>query len=368
MHISMSNSNDLYALILAGGVGTRLWPRSRAALPKQMLGLTAERTMLQQTVDRVQALIPPEHIWVMTNAEYVDLVRAQLPELPAANVVGEPAPRGTAPAIGLGAQFIARKQSQGVMFCLHADHYIADEETYRKAMQSAAAVAKEGWLVNLGVTPTRPETGYGYVELGKFLGDFHDQPAHEVVRFREKPDAETAKEYVESGRYLWNSGIFCWRTDVIQAEFTRLLPDIQNCLTRIGDAIGAQDFQTRLWEEWETLKGETTIDRGIMEHAAKVATVPMDVGWNDVGAWDSLASLVSRDEKGNSVTGTGDTIVLDSENTFIYSEEKLVAVVGVQDLIVVDVNDALLVMHQSRAQDVKQVVNELKARGRNDLL
>lgn len=358
-------SKTLYALILAGGVGTRLWPRSRTTMPKQMLGLTSDRTMIQQTFDRVRELIDPHHIWVMTNAEYVDLVRSQLPEIPAANVVGEPAPRGTAPAIGLGAQFVAKQNPAGVMFCLHADHFIADEAGYRAAMQRAAALAEEEWLVNLAVTPTRAETGYGYVEVGEAVAG---QGGYEVVRFREKPDAETARTYVESGRYLWNTGIFCWRTDRIQSEFARLLPHIQQTLTTIGRTIGNADFQETLWGEWEQLRGETTIDHGIMEHATRVATVPMNVGWNDVGAWDSLATLLPRDDKGNSVTGAGDTIVLESENTFVHSEEKLVAVVGVRDLIVVDMDDALLVMHQERAQDVKKIVNELKARGRTDLL
>jgi mannose-1-phosphate guanylyltransferase len=361
-------SNTLYALILAGGVGTRLWPRSRTTMPKQMLGLTSDRTMIQQTFDRIREIITPDHIWVMTNAEYVDLVRSQLPEIPPENVVGEPAPRGTAPAIGLGAQFVARQNPQGVMFSLHADHYIADEAAYRATMQTAAAIAEEGWLVNLGITPTRVETGYGYVELGDSVGTSGEQQGYEVLRFREKPDADTARQYVESGRYLWNSGIFCWRVDRIQNEFSRLLPDIQTTLTTIGKTIGTPAFQETLWQEWEALQGETTIDHGIMEHATKVATVPTNVGWNDVGAWDSLAALLPRDANGNNVTGSGEAIVIDTENTFVHSEEKLVAVVGVRDLIVVDMDDALLVMHQDRAQDVKKVVNELKARGRTDLL
>lgn len=361
-------ATPLYALILAGGVGTRLWPRSRSNNPKQLLGLTSERTMIQQTLDRVKPLIDPSHIWVMTNAEYVDLVRAQLPEVPPDNVVGEPAPRGTAPAIGLGAQFVARHDPHGVMFALHADHFIADDEGFRNAMKAAAEVAQDGWLVNLGITPTRPEIGYGYVELGDEVGTFANQTAFDVLRFREKPDMETARQYVESGRYLWNSGIFCWRVDRIQQEFNHQIKPIQEVLDRIGAALETLEFQPTLWNEWDHIHGETTIDHGIMEHATKVATVPMSVGWNDVGAWDSLAALLPRDDNGNCVTGTGDSIVLDAKNVFVHSTEKLVAVVGVEDLIVVDVEDALLVTRPDRAQDVKRVVNELKARGRTDLL
>ncbi|MBA3531830.1 MAG: NTP transferase domain-containing protein [Ardenticatenales bacterium] len=359
---------DLYALILAGGVGTRLWPRSRATLPKQMLDLTSDLTMLQQTVERIREIIPPEHIWVMTNAEYVDLVREQVPDLPLDHIVGEPSPKGTAPAIGLGAQYVARIASQGTMFALHADHFISNEAGFRQAMLAAAEVAREGWLVNLGVQPDRPETGYGYVELGDSLGLFAGQPAHKVLRFREKPEIESARQYVESGRYLWNSGIFCWRVDVIQQEFERLLPEIQQSLQRIGAALGSEHAGETLREEWEHLPRETTIDRGIMEHAARVATVPISVGWNDVGAWDSLAALIPPDGQGNRITGTGDTVVLDSKNIFVYSEEKLVAIVGVKDLIIVDTGDALLVMPHDRAQEVKQIVEQLRHRGRTDLL
>ena len=363
----MSN-NNLYALILAGGVGTRLWPRSRKQMPKQMQDLTGERTMLQETVHRIRDLIPPENIWVMTNAEYVDLVCTQLPELPFENVVGEPAPRGTAPAIGLGAEYVAKRNPQGIMFALHADHYIPDEAGFRRAMQAAAGVAKQGWLVNLGVTPQRPETGYGYVELGESLGTFVEQPAYRVLRFREKPNAETARQYVESGRFLWNSGIFCWRTDMIQAAFETHLPEIKQVLGRIGASLGTPDASQTLLSQWAQLKGETTIDRGIMERATRVATVPMDVGWNDVGAWDSLAALMPKDDSNNSVTGKGDTIVVDSQNIFVHSQDKFVAVVGVKDLIIVDTGDALLVMSPDRAQQVKQIVKFLRKNGRTELL
>jgi mannose-1-phosphate guanylyltransferase len=359
---------NLYALILAGGVGTRLWPRSRTRLPKQMLDLMGQRTMIQQTADRIREIIPPENVWVMTNAEYVDLVREQLPEIPADHVVGEPSPRGTAPAIGLGAQHVAKVAPNGVMFALHADHFIPDEAGFRQAMLAAAEVAQEGWLVNLGVLPERIETGYGYVELGEPLGRFNGHEARRVVRFREKPDYETARRFVESGDYLWNSGIFCWRVDAIQQEFRRLLPEIQEVLGRIGEGIGTPKAQETLITEWATLFGDTTIDRGIMEHATRVATVPISVGWNDVGAWDSLAALTPADEKGNSVLGTGSMLVSDAENVFVYSEEKLVAVVGVKDLVVVDTGDALLVAARDRAQDVKEIVSQLRALGRHDLL
>ncbi len=360
--------SKFYALILAGGVGTRLWPRSRSTLPKQMLNLTSERTMLQQTVDRIRDLVPPEHIWIMTNQEYVAIAQQQLPDVPPDHVVGEPSPRGTAPAIGLGAQHVAKIAPDGVMFALHADHFIRDEPGFREAMMTAAAVAQEGWLTTLSVQPTRPETGYGYVELGEPLASVEQKRAYRVQCFREKPDLETAQRFIESGRFMWNSGIFCWRVDRIQEAFEQFLPDIQQVLRRIGEHLGTPSAAEVLATEWAKLERETTIDHGIMERATEVATVPIEVGWNDVGAWDSLAMLMPGDAQGNSITGRGDTVVLDAHNVFVHSSERFVAVIGVQDLIVVDTGDALLVIARDKAQDVKHIVNLLRQQGRDELL
>ncbi|MDQ4078339.1 MAG: sugar phosphate nucleotidyltransferase [Chloroflexota bacterium] len=361
------SDHELFALILAGGAGTRLWPRSRGRLPKQMLNLTGKRTMLQQTVDRIREMIPPTNIWIMTNQEYVGLAQQQVPEVPPDHVVGEPAPRGTAPAIGLGVQHVTKVAPKGIMFALHADHYIRDEIGFRDAMWTASEVAREGWLVNLGVEPTRPETAYGYVALGAPLETFEGE-AYRVVRFTEKPDYETARQFLESGDYLWNSGIFCWRVDVIQRAFEKHLPEVQAVLRRIGQSLNTPQADAVLAEEWSKLEQEVSIDRGIMERAEQVATVPMNVGWSDVGAWDSLATLMPTDEQGNSVTGQGDTLVLDSRNVFVHSEEKFVAVVGAENLIVVDTEDALLIMTRDKAQEVKQIVRYLRGQEREELL
>lgn len=333
-----------------------------------MLPLTGDSSMLQQTVDRIRDLIPPDRIWIMTNQEYVALAQDQLPEVPADQIVGEPEPRGTAPAIGLGAQHVAARDPQGVMFALHADHYIEDESGFREAMLTAAAVAQEGWLVNLGVRPTRPETGYGYVELGDGLGGPFGEAAFHVLRFREKPDAETAQQFVDSGRFLWNSGIFCWRADVIRQEFLRYLPDIQRTLDEIGRHIGHADASDQLQRLWQALPHDTTIDRGIMEKATRVATVPINVGWNDVGAWDALAALLPSDEAGNSAHGPGDALLLNAKNVFVHSDDKLIAIVGVEDLVIVDTKDALLVIARDQAQQVKELVSQLKQSGRESLL
>lgn len=362
------NTTNLYALILAGGVGTRLWPRSRKSLPKQMLDLTSSLTMLQQTVERIRELIPPQNIWIMTNAEYTNLVCSQLPEVPRENVVGEPAPRGTAAAIGLGAEHVAKRDPEGVMFALHADHYMLDEAGFREAMRAAAGVAQEKWLVSLGVTPLRPETGYGYIELGESLGQFEGHTAYRMLRFREKPNLETARQYVESGRFLWNSGIFCWRADVIQAAFEEHLPQTHQVLHQIGQSLGTPDEHDMLISQWDRLSGSISIDHGIMEPAERKATVPIDVGWTDVGAWDSLAALMPKDSHGNSISGTEDLIILESQNVFVHTKEKMVALIGVKDLILVETDDALLLMSPDKAQDVKKVVNWLRDKGRTDLL
>lgn len=358
----------VFAMILAGGVGTRLWPRSRRSTPKQFLDLLGERTMLQATVDRVTPLIPPDRILVMTNAEYVDDVRAQLPELPVENVIGEPAPRGTGPAVGLAAWHIRVREPNAVMLSLHADHYIRDDEGFRRALRAGAEVAHEGWLVNLGVKPTYPATGLGWVELGDRLGEFQGIEVAQVKRFVEKPDLETAEQFLASGRYLWNSGIFAWRVDVILQQFEVHLPEIAERLAQIGAAIGTPEADRTLSEVWATLKGETTIDRGIMERATHVATVPMDVGWDDVGSWSSLAALLPADGDGNVIKNPEEPVLIDCKNVFVYSPGKFIAAVGLEDLVVVDTGDALLLCRRDRVQDVKQVVNALQSRGRTDLL
>ncbi|KPL88363.1 mannose-1-phosphate guanylyltransferase [Ardenticatena maritima] len=361
----MTTSN-LYALILAGGVGTRLWPRSRSHKPKQLLALTGERSLLQMTVDRVRPLLPPERIFIMTNREYVDAIREQVPDIPADHIIGEPAMRGTAPAIGLGAVLIRRLDPDATMASLHADHYFADEEQFRRALIAATDVAQGKWLVNLGVRPTYPATGYGYVELAEELGTFNEHPAYRVLRFKEKPDLETARHFVASGRFLWNSGIFCWRVDTILEEFARHLPEHTAALERIAAAVGTPDAAEVLEREWLALPGETTIDHGIMEKAERVATVPMAAGWNDIGSWDSLAELLDHDEQGNHIEG--DTLVIDGERIFVQSEGRFLALIGLSDVIVVNTPDATLICRAGRSQDVKHVVKWLKQHGRTDLL
>lgn len=354
-----------YALILAGGVGSRLWPRSRESRPKQLLDLISERSMLQETVARVEPLVPPEQIIIMTNQGYVGAVQKQLPHLPPENVIGEPAVRGTASAVGYGAAVIGRRDPSAVMCALHADHYMRDVEGFRRALQAAAGVAGHGYLVTLGIQPHAPVTGYGYVERGEKLGLFDGHVAYRVVRFTEKPDAETAEAFVMSGRYYWNSGLFTWQVSTILEAFARHMPDTYEKLQVMTSAIGTDRELETLVRVWPTLENQT-IDYGIMERAERVAVVPADFGWSDVGTWNALFDLLEADSERNVVSGNH--LGVDTRGSFIYSDGRLIATIGVEDLIIVDTGDVVLVCPRNRAQDVKIVVDRLKREKRTDVL
>lgn len=364
--MSIRDTDNVYAVILAGGVGTRLWPRSRRNRPKQLLSLVGKQSLLQMTVDRIRPIIPSERVFIMTNQEYVADIRSQVPNVPAAQVIGEPAVRGTAPAIGLGAYVIEQLDPDAVMISLHADHYFSDEEQFRRAVVAAAGVAGDRWLVSLGVRPEYPATGYGYVELAQNLGTYQGHSAYEVKQFKEKPDLETARRFVASDNYLWNSGIFCWRIDVILDAFRRLLPEHAAVLKRIASAFGTERWNDALAREWATIPEEATIDRGIMERADRVATVPMSAGWSDIGSWESLAELMPMNDDENVIAG--DVVAFDSRRVFAHSDNRFIALVGVNDLIVVDDSDAILVCHRKRAQHVKEIVKWLEQEGREDML
>lgn len=357
---------ELYALILAGGIGTRLWPRSRVSRPKQLLNLISERSMLQETVARLEGLVPPERTVVMTNAGYAEAVREQLPQIPAENIIAEPAVRGTASAIGYAAMWIARRAPEAVMFSLHADHHIQDAEAFRQALRAAALVALDGWLVTLGVEPRYPETGYGYIERGEPLGEFEGYTAYRVVRFTEKPDEETAARFVASGRYYWNSGLFTWRVATILEALERYMPDTYARLSEIAAAMGTPDEQAVMERIWPTLENQT-IDYGVMERADRVAVVPVHFGWSDVGSWEALFQILGAgDDESNVVVG--DHIGIDTRGSLIHSHGRLIATVGVENLVIVDADDVVLVCARGRAQDVKKIVERLERQGRTQWL
>ncbi|MDI7276064.1 MAG: mannose-1-phosphate guanylyltransferase [Anaerolineae bacterium] len=357
----------LYVVILAGGVGTRLWPRSRRRCPKQLLDIVDRRTMLQNTVDRVAPLVPAERICVVTGREYAAQVREQLPDLPAANILVEPSGRGTAPSVGLGAVAVSHADPQATIISLHADHVIADASRFRELLLVAAEVAAAGHLVTLGIRPTYPETAYGYIERGRLARRIRGVSVFGVSRFIEKPPAEQAAVFVRSGRYSWNSGMFVWRVDTILQAMQQWLPDLGEQLGRISAAWGTSAQESVLAEAWESVPS-VSIDVGIMERATQVAVVPADIGWSDVGSWASLADLMATRSGGNVVLGEGEHLDLDTEDSLIYAPGRTVATIGLRGLIVVDTGDVLLVCPKSRAQDVRQLVEKLRQTGRQDLL
>lgn len=354
----------MYALIMAGGTGTRLWPRSRIATPKQFLPLFGERTMLQETVERIRPLVSAHEIIVVTGHAYADIVAEQLPEVPRAQIIGEPSGKGSAPAIGLGALAIAHADPQAVMAVLSSDHQIRKLDVFRAALQAAEAVAREGYLVTLGIQPTEAHTGYGYIQRSAELGTVNGFAAYEVGCFVEKPDRATAEQYLLTGKYSWNAGIFIWRVDAIMAAFARYMPRLRQHLDRIaqsGGKPGTAAFNT-IWEHIDSM----TIDYGIMEQAERVVVIPVEIGWSDVGDWHTLARLVGM---GHDNVIQAQHIGIDTHATLVYSDsERLIATVGLENFLVVDTEDALLIVPRDRAQDVKQLVDELRQRGRTDLL
>ena len=359
----------LYAAILAGGVGTRLWPRSRQNRPKQFSDITGSGlTMIQETVQRLNGVVDDDQIYVLTGSAYTDLVSAQLPQVPNRNVIVEPSGRNTGPAIGLACVHLLHRDPDAVIAALPADHVIADPEAFRNTLKRAAAAADQGHLVTLGIEPTHPHTGYGYVQRGEMIaeGDAHDIPVYTVKRFLEKPDLKAAEAFLVSGDYYWNGGIFVCRADRMLAEMKRQTPDVYACLMEIADGIEAGELDGAMRTAWEQMPS-ISIDYGIMELAENLAMVPLRAGWNDMGSWDALESVLMPDDRGNLSTKS-ETLIVDSFNNIVYCEGKPVALVGVDDLVVVDTGDVLLIGHRKQMQKVKDLVSILQESGRTDLL
>jgi len=355
----------LYALIMAGGSGTRLWPASREARPKQLLGLLSERTMLQEACRRIAPLVPDDQIFVVTSEAYTDVVRQQIPQVPAANIIGELEGHGTAPCIGLSALYLKRLDPEAVMAVLTADHYIEKADELRGALGAAAQVAEEGRLVTLGIEPNRPATGYGYIERGERLARISGLDVYRVEKFTEKPDLSTAQAFMESGRYYWNSGMFIWKVSAILREFEKLMPRLYAQLMEIDAALGTAEERAVLELVWPQVKKET-IDYGIMERAEDVAVIPVDIGWSDVGDWTALSDLLPADAEGNVVVGQH--VGLDTRGCLIHGSCHLVTTIGLEDMLVVDTEDALLVCPRERAQEVRDLVKKLRESGREEYL
>jgi mannose-1-phosphate guanylyltransferase len=355
------NYDNFFAVIMAGGGGTRLWPLSRRKRPKQMLRLIADDSLFQVAVKRLEGLFPQERICVVTVKEQADLLEEQCPGLPTDNFIIEPKPRGTASVVGLAAIAVKHRHPQAVMAILTADHYIADVERFRGLLRSAYDVAQEGHLVTLGIAPTFPATGYGYIQNGALLGTYQNAQAFQVLRFKEKPDEVQAQAMLQSGDHAWNSGMFIWRVDRILAEFARQMPDLYAQLEQIDQAWDTPQRREVIANLWPTLR-EETIDYGIMEHAPDAAVIPATgLGWSDVGSWDSLFDVLPADENGNIVMG-GKHVGINTISSLVYMDEerRLIVTIGVDNLIVVDTGDVLLVCRKDQAQKVRQIVNQLK--------
>lgn len=361
-------NDQLYAVIMAGGVGSRLWPRSRTAVPKQFLDLLGPRTMLQETVARIEPLIPLARILVVVSEDHADLVRAQVPELPMENIVVEPGPRGTAPCIGLAAVVLEGRDPSATMAIFPSDHRIADAPGFRQALAAAAQLAEDDYLVTLGVRPSYPHTGLGYIQRGASLGPIDGLQTYRVQRFTEKPDAATARQFVDSGEYYWNAGIFVWRTATILSTMAELVPRLHAELQTVTEAWDSPRCAEVLATAWERVP-QTTIDYAIMEKATREAVVPVDIGWDDVGDWSALSGLVEADEDGNLVHGAGRPLLLDTADTYVHTAAgRLVAAVGLEGFVVVDTPDALLICPKEEAQAVREVVQQLKAEGLQEFL
>jgi mannose-1-phosphate guanylyltransferase len=353
-------------LVLAGGTGSRLWPRSRRTKPKQFLPLLSKRTMLQETVDRVRSLVDNERVFVVTGEDYATLVAEQLDQVPRANIIREPSGQGTAPAIGLAAIHMRRSDPDAIMAVLSADHLILRDEAFRTALQAAEVAAREGYLVTLGIKPSFANTGYGYIKCGDLISESHGLSIHKVGRYAEKPDEATAERYIADGNYYWNAGIFVWQTQTFLDAVEQYLPRLRNQLSQIQAGFGKSRQQVILNTIWEQVEN-ITVDYGIMERAPNVAVIPVDIGWSDVGDWHTLTTLLDTGESANVVIGPH--VEVDTRSTLIYSDSgRIIATIGLEDFLVVDTGDALLIAPRNRAQDVKKIVDQLREEGRNDVL
>ena len=350
--------DNYYAVIMAGGGGTRLWPLSRKERPKQFLEIIDGRSMFQIAIDRLTDIFAIDHIFIVTVAAQVQGLHEEVPSIPMENFIIEPMPKGTASVVGLAAAYLLEKDPQAIMAILTADHIIKNISLFQEILEIGYGQAMKQHLVTLGIKPTHAATGYGYIQAGQELPD---RSGLKVVQFVEKPDLETAENYLASGNYFWNSGMFIWQASAIMKEFEIQMPELFNSINEIRAHIQSGDDQAFIPGIWETLHPQT-IDYGIMEHAEDVVVLPAKgLGWSDVGSWDSLFEVLQTDEDG-SVIDSGDVVNINSKNILYQSEidGKMVALIDVEDLVIIDSGKALLICKKGQTQKVKQVVNQIK--------
>ncbi len=356
----------MYAVIMAGGRGTRFWPLSRERRPKQLIDFTGRKTLIQETVDRIAPLVPLHNVLIVTGEAHAGEVAKQFPDLPKENILVEPVGRNTAPCIGLAAFFIKKKVPDSVMIVLPADHVIADNTAFIETLQAAAAAAEKGnYLVTIGIKPAAPETGYGYIEGGKPLSLVGDRSVLAVASFREKPDLKTARSFLERGTFYWNSGMFIWKVSSILEALQKELPDTYGELLSLEGALGTAGQEDAIRRAYERIR-PVSIDYGIMEKADNVIMIPGAFGWNDLGSWDALMDVSQKDRAGNATRGR--IVTVDTKDSLVLGTDKLVALVGVDNLIVIETEDALLILKRGHSQDVKKAVEILEQQGMKELL
>ncbi len=349
---------------MAGGQGTRFWPRSRANYPKQFLSMTEDnKSLIQLTVERVLPLVAIEDIYISTNSNYVSIIKEQLPDIPEENILCEPVGRNTAPCIGLGSIAVANKYEDAVMYVLPSDHLIKYDELFRNVLLDATEIAEDGEnLVTIGITPTYPETGYGYV---KFIYSSPFKRGYKVEQFAEKPDLETAKEYLNEGHYLWNSGMFVWKTSSILSAFNNIMPVLHSGLMEIKTALGTPSEDAiinRIFPDFPSI----SIDYGIMEKSSNIYTIPGNFGWDDVGSWNAMERTFTPDANDNIISGK--ILSIDTEHCIIQGDKKLIACVGLEDLVIVDTDDAMLICSKEHTSDIRKVIEKLKESGNTQLI
>lgn len=357
----------LTAVIMAGGKGERFWPRSRVKLPKQFLSLTDDgKSMIQHTVERLKKILNIENIFVVTNYSYVNLVIEQLPDLPIKNILVEPESKNTAPCIGLAAIHIRKKYKNSKMIVLPSDHLIKFNELFIDTLEiGLEAIEKNDNIITIGITPTYPETGYGYINFKRNTSINKIKNIYEVIKFVEKPNFKKAKQYINTGEYLWNSGIFIWNTDTILKCFEEFTPEIYKGLVQIEKFINTESYEKTLKEEYIKFHA-TSIDYAIMEKVKSIYVIPGNFGWDDVGSWLSLERIKEADNNGNIILGN--IIKIKTSNSIIQGSNKLIATVGLDNIIIIDTEDALLVCNKAHTQDIKEIVEKLKSNGMIDYL
>jgi mannose-1-phosphate guanylyltransferase len=353
----------LHAIIMAGGSGTRFWPKSRRDRPKQLLRLYGDATMLQQTLTRIEPLVPRERVVIVTGADQAQATRALLPDLPSENIVAEPCPRDTAPCVGLAAWIVCQKDPDGTMIVMPADHVIEPAATFLTTVSAAVSVIENDptALVTFGIRPSRPETGYGYIECGELLETREGIPVHRVVQFREKPDRATAERFLATGKFAWNSGIFLWKARTILDELERHRPQLAAALARVGDALGTLSERDVLAQEYPRME-RMPIDKAVMEKASNVRVLEVRYNWNDVGDWRALATLLPHDDQGNATQG--DVIAHETTNSIIISDDGgLIATLGLDDVVIVQSGKATLVARRGQLDKLKGLVESLGEKG-----